>query len=59
MSIAYWTAIVVVAWVALSVLVGLIIGRVVKHRDRQRAASSPGKTAGIPADGRMHHREAA
>jgi hypothetical protein len=73
MDIAGWIAtVVVVAWMTLSVLVALIIGRVAKFRDQQIAALGQGKTAGpargrrttvwrstIAADGRVHHRQVA
>jgi membrane protein implicated in regulation of membrane protease activity len=72
MDIADWTATVVVAWVTLSVLVALIVGRVAKFRDQQVPAVRPGKTAGralgkrtavwrstVAADGRVHHRQVA
>ena len=79
MDIADWTATVLVVWVTfvvalvtLSVLVGLIIGRVLKFRDQQVPATDPGKTAGpalgkrttvwrstVAADGRVRHRQVA
>jgi len=72
MGIANWTATVVVAWLTLSVLLALIIGRVAKYRDQQVAAVGPGKTAGpalgkrttiwrstVAVDGRVHHRQVA
>jgi hypothetical protein len=72
MDIADWTVTVVVAWVTLSVLVGLIIGRIAKFGDQQVAAMGPSKTAGpalggrttvwrssVASDGRVHHRQVA
>jgi hypothetical protein len=82
MAIADWTATVVVVWltfvvalVTSSVLVGLIIGRVLKFRDQQVPAIDPGKVAEpapgkrtartavwrstVTADGHVHHRQVA
>jgi hypothetical protein len=79
MDIPDWIATVVVvwvtfvlAWVTLSVVVGLIIGRVLKFRDQQVSAMGPAKDAGPPlgkrttvwrstvtADGHVHHRQVA
>jgi hypothetical protein len=44
MDIADWVGTVAVAWVALSVLVALFVGRVAKLRDQQVPAMRPGKT---------------
>ena len=72
MDIAGWTATLVAAWVTLSILLGLIIGRVAKYRDRQVPAVGLGLAAGpalgrqttvwrstVAADGRVHHRQVA
>jgi hypothetical protein len=79
MDIPDWIATVVVvwvtfvlAWVTLSVVVGLIIGRVLKFRDQQVSAVGPGKAAGpalgkrttvwrstVTADDHVHHRQVA
>jgi hypothetical protein len=70
MAIATWTAIVATAWVTLSMLLGLLIGRVAKYRDQQVLAL--GQAGGpalrtrttvwrstVAADGRFHHRQVA
>jgi hypothetical protein len=72
MDIADWTATVVAAWVTLSILLALIIGRVAKYGDQQVRAMGPGQAAGhalgkrttvwrstVAADGRVHHRQVA
>jgi hypothetical protein len=71
-DIADWTATVVVAWVTLSALVALFIGRVAKFGNQQVAATGPSKTARpalikrtsvwrstVAADGHVHHRQVA
>ncbi len=73
MGIAEWIAIVAVAWVTLSVLLALIIGRVAKFGDQQVSVIRLGKTSKpsiirrtttiwrstVAADGRAIHRQVA
>jgi hypothetical protein len=72
MDMAGWVGTVVVAWVTLSVLVALVVGRVAKFGDQQVAAMPAGRTAGpalvkrtsvwrstVAANGRVRHRQVA
>jgi hypothetical protein len=72
MDVASWIAIVVAAWVTLSILLGLIVGRIAKYGGQQVPAMGPGQAAGpapgkrttvwrstVAADGEVHHRQVA
>jgi len=72
MDIADWVGTVAVAWLTLSVLVALLVGRVAKLGDQQVPAMRRGETAGparvrqttvwrstVGADRRFHHHQVA